>query len=276
MVSVYDPSNFGSQPYGKQRVGAIGFFFYTFSFSILSQFFLFDQLKKENPGGDTYTPSSGIWQTVWLENVPSNYIEGLKITPNLNGVRLNVTSSPLSSLSYLAQIKDGGKVVASVRGVTGKEMQITIDNAKLWSPQSPFLYDLSLSLFSPHNSSLVEDSVDSYFGLRTIEIGKDSNNITRPLLNKQFIFLAGWLDQRLFLYLIFYFFILFLYFISLFYFFILFLCFYFFVFILFLYLFISLFYFFILILCFYFISLFLYFISLFYFFILFLYFISLF
>eukprot|EP00005_Dracoamoeba_jomungandri_P011478 CAMPEP_0174277778 /NCGR_PEP_ID=MMETSP0439-20130205/61117_1 /TAXON_ID=0 /ORGANISM="Stereomyxa ramosa, Strain Chinc5" /LENGTH=609 /DNA_ID=CAMNT_0015370127 /DNA_START=188 /DNA_END=2017 /DNA_ORIENTATION=- len=165
IVFVYDPSDLGGQPFGKQQLSTI-----------------------EKPGGDHYTPSSGIWQTVWLENVPKEYIEKLMINTTMNSVAVTVTSTTPGSPVSLS-VMEGTKTVATGSGKTGTPISIQIPNPKLWWPSSPFLYNLSVSLGSNG------DTVLSYFGLRTVSLSLDKNNVTRPMLNNHTIFLAGWLDQ---------------------------------------------------------------------------------
>jgi len=172
IVYVYDPSDSGAQPNGKQRISAI-----------------------DRPGGDTYTPSSGIWQTVWLEAVPQSYVSGLKINQHsLSAVEVSAAVSGGSSAAGKLRfevMKAGGKVVATAAGEAGASVQIQIPMPTLWSPSSPYLYNLKVSLDSG-------DSVTSYFGLRTFVLGDGpGGNATarRPLLNGNFTFLAGFLDQ---------------------------------------------------------------------------------
>eukprot|EP01064_Diplonema_japonicum_P015101 TRINITY_DN22872_c0_g1_i1.p1 TRINITY_DN22872_c0_g1~~TRINITY_DN22872_c0_g1_i1.p1 ORF type:complete len:640 (+),score=75.56 TRINITY_DN22872_c0_g1_i1:47-1921(+) len=162
LVFSYDPSDWGTQPFGKQRVSAV-----------------------RTPSGDTYSPSSGIWQTVWLESVPDSRITSYR------------TNVDLLSVEYLVNTTDGGDVtvtlydgttqVAEATGPAGTFLKIAVPNPKLWSPASPFLYNVTLT----HNT----DSVKTYVGLRTIVLGKDINNVSRPLLNGKPIYLHGWLDQ---------------------------------------------------------------------------------
>jgi len=157
VVSVLDGT--GDGPSGKQRIG----------------------------GGDIwYTPTSGIWQTVWLEKVPDNFISSLKIIPDIDQSTLTVVVNGKEGASTVT-VLDGGKQVASQIGKTGEPIVIKIPNAKLWSPESPFLYDLSITLGS--------DSVKSYAGMRKISKGQDEKGVLRPMLNNKPIYMAGPLDQ---------------------------------------------------------------------------------
>ena len=157
VVSVLDPT--GGGPSGKQRIG----------------------------GGDIwYTPASGIWQTVWLEKVPENHISSLKITPDIDGGTLAVVVNGKEGNAKVT-VLDSGKEIASQAGKAGEPIVLKIPDAKLWSPESPFLYDLKITLGS--------DSVTSYAGMHKISKGKDEKGFLRPMLNNKPVFLAGPLDQ---------------------------------------------------------------------------------
>ena len=163
LVYVYDPSDSGAQPNGKQRISAI-----------------------DNPGGDTYTPSSGIWQTVWLEAVPATYIQKLKIDQaSTTAVKVTATTNLASDVKFEV-VDKAGKTVATASGASGTVVSITVPSARVWSPFDPYLYDLKVSTSG--------DSVTAYFGLRTFVLG-DGPKGKRPLLNGNFTFLAGFLDQ---------------------------------------------------------------------------------
>ena len=162
-VEVFDPTNDGGQPRGKQTL---------------------------HPGGIMYTPTSGIWQTVWLEPVEEAHIASLKLVPDLDAGCLRLTVEGAGTVEAVAS--DGGKEIARVNGDAGKELKILIPNPKLWSPETPHLYDLSVTLKSGEK---VVDKVTSYFGMRKIALGKDEKGITRPLLNGKFVFQVGPLDQ---------------------------------------------------------------------------------
>lgn len=163
VVSVFDVTG-GMQPRGKQNLGAIA-----------------------NPKGIRYTPCSGIWQTVWLETVPAAYVESLHIVPDVDGGAVAVTVSAKGGGKVKLTASMGDKTVATSEGAAGQPLLLKILNAKLWSPDDPFLYDLRVECG--------EDSVKSYFGMRKIALGKDNQGITRILLNGKFVFQAGLLDQ---------------------------------------------------------------------------------
>jgi beta-galactosidase/beta-glucuronidase len=166
-VDVFDPTE-GGQPRGKQS---------------------------RQPKGIFYTPTSGIWQTVWLEPVPETSVEDLLLVPDLDHSALRLTAEARSGKGdemVDAAAFANGKEVGRTSGPAGTELQISIPRPKLWSPEHPFLYDLKIEL-RRGNTRL--DSVTSYFGMRKISLGKDSKGITRPMLNGQCIFQIGPLDQ---------------------------------------------------------------------------------
>ncbi len=147
---------------------------------------------KNGPRGD-YTFSSGIWQTVWMEPVEKEYISGIKLIPDINNNRLEVTvSTTMSGLKVTATAMADGSQVARVEGTASEKFYIPIPNPRLWSPKDPFLYDLKLELRNKRGQ--VVDVVKSYFGMRSIELGK-VGGVTRTLLNGEFQFHLGLLDQ---------------------------------------------------------------------------------
>ncbi|GAA4307387.1 glycoside hydrolase family 2 protein [Compostibacter hankyongensis] len=167
-VAVWDPSDSGFQPVGKQSL---------------------------NPRGIWYTANSGIWQTVWLEPVPENAIERLKMTPDIDRktLQLRVNASDNSSdYTITATAFAGGRKITETKGAPGKEITLAVNDMQLWSPEHPFLYDLTVTLFK--NGKKI-DEVKSYFGMRKISMGKDEAGITRLLLNNKPVFQFGPLDQ---------------------------------------------------------------------------------
>ncbi|HEY3779785.1 MAG TPA: glycoside hydrolase family 2 TIM barrel-domain containing protein [Fimbriimonadaceae bacterium] len=167
-VEVQDPTDTSTEPRGKQVL---------------------------NPGGIFYTSSTGIWQTVWLEPVPVQHIEDLKITPDFDrslvAVRADVSHG--DGLKLEASAYDGEDVVAQSESDADHTMILKIPHAKPWSPHSAFLYRLSVKLI-PKDSKTPLDSVMSYFGLRKISVQKD-NGINRIFLNGSPQFMIGTLDQ---------------------------------------------------------------------------------
>jgi hypothetical protein len=168
VVGVFDPSDGGDQPRGKQ-------------------------VRK--PHGIWYTPSSGIWQTVWLEPVPENHIAELVMTPDVDAssLRLTVNAAGVkTALGVRALVFDAGKQVAEGGGEVGKGLQLPLRSPKLWSPSKPFLYDLRVELL---RDGKAVDQVKSYFGMRKIEIARDKQGVNRLMLNGEFVMQVGPLDQ---------------------------------------------------------------------------------
>lgn len=161
-----------------------------------------DELDKDYPygkqcvkrGGMWYTPTSGIWQNVWIENVPDDYIESLKITPDLEGIALEVCRGEQASISAEITLHTGEVVTKTFEGegpfyISLTEFKDADGNPyvpKLWSPEEPYLYTMRIAAG--------EDAVETYFALRTIEI-KDINGVPRVCLNNKPIFMHGVLDQ---------------------------------------------------------------------------------
>ena len=168
IVRVFDPTYSGGQPRGKQTL---------------------------KPGGIMYTSCSGIWQSVWIEPVAAGGIENIKIVPDVDGKQVKVTVNTYGGASAPVDIsvKDGPESVGVGRGAAGSEIVIPIANPKLWSPDSPHLYDLAVSVTGPADKPV--DSVGSYFGMRKIEIGDTGDGVKRMLLNGKFTFQIGPLDQ---------------------------------------------------------------------------------
>lgn len=168
VVRVWDPSDKGYQPIGKQT---------------------------SNPQGIWYTSVTGIWQTVWLEPVASNHITAVKSIPNVDANALNVTvgaSTPCVTSIVEVKLLDKGAVVASAKGVQGQELRLGVKNPTLWSPENPYLYDMSITL---SQNGKVTDQVKSYTAFRKISVEKDKNGILRMCLNNKPLFHYGPLDQ---------------------------------------------------------------------------------
>lgn len=136
------------------------------------------QCKKR--GGMWYTPISGIWQSVWLESVPSEYISELRITPALDSVAVEVIGG-VPEKRIEIETKDG--VIA--QDFVGDKCDITIPSPELWTPETPYLYEFTLYCG--------EDKIRSYFALRTVEVS--GKNI---LLNGKSYYFHGLLDQGYF------------------------------------------------------------------------------
>ncbi len=136
--------------------------------------------QRKKRGGMWYTPISGIWQTVWLESVPREYIRSLRITPTLDSVTVEVFGGTKKKCLTL-----DGKAYP----FEGDRITLTIDNPVHWSPETPHLYDFMLQAG--------EDTVASYFALRTLSVG-EVNGTPRLLLNGKPYFFNGLLDQGYF------------------------------------------------------------------------------
>lgn len=168
VVRVWDPSDRGYQPRGKQT---------------------------SNPEGIWYTPVTGIWQTVWLEPVATNYITSVKSIPNIDNGTMNVTvgtSQPCNTAVVEVKLLDKGQVVASAKGVQGKELRLAVQNPTLWDTSNPYLYDMKVSLTK---DGKVVDDVKSYTAFRKISSKRDANGIMRMQLNNKNLFQYGPLDQ---------------------------------------------------------------------------------
>lgn len=178
LIYVYDPSNYGDQPNGKQNVNAV-----------------------RKPGGFQYTPSSGIWQTVWLEVVPRLYVSSLQIdqssstqvtvTATLAGdgmmhFRIGSSGDFTADVPMTINIIKHGKLIVSTEGLAGFPSTVLMPEADLWSPDSPTLYDLEVTV--------AYDTVEAYFGLRTVMLGSNAMGAV-PQLNGESLFLQGVLDQ---------------------------------------------------------------------------------
>ena len=167
-VYVQDYQEFGGYPHGKQKIGEKVIW---------------------------YTPATGIWQTVWVEAVNPVHIDRLLITPDVDQSKINIkVSSANATASTKATIKiyDGKKLIETRNNVpVGEVCSISLNAPKLWSPNSPFLYDMQISL---EDNGKVQDEVKSYFGMRKISLGQFMG-MPCMLLNNEYLFQHGVLDQ---------------------------------------------------------------------------------
>ncbi len=166
-VRVYDPTDSGGYPRGKQTT---------------------------NPRGIMYTSVTGIWQTVWIEPVMKNYISEIHMVPDIDRsvLRLTVkTEGDTTRNTVKIRVKDGPLLVKTVNGGANQELVIPVANVKLWSPDKPFLYDLEIDL---QNEAEQFDQVTSYFGMRKISV-EEQGGFKKLFLNNHFLFETGPLDQ---------------------------------------------------------------------------------
>ena len=144
-------------------------------------------------GGMYYTAQSGIWQTVWMEWVPSTYITNLLITPSedLNSLKLTVylnkNDKPVTVTVFDDEDMINTQTAAAPYDSNDITMNLTIADAALWSPEDPHLYDLVITCG--------KDTVHSYFAMRWFSVEKDDAGIPRFCLNHKPYFLNGVLDQ---------------------------------------------------------------------------------
>ena len=167
-LRVWDPTDDGFQPRGKQI---------------------------KNPKGIWYTPVSGIWQTVWLEPVNYKHITNIHTTTDIDDS--SVLIKLFSSYDFKDDLiefvlKEDEKVLQKTIIKADLETKISFENPKLWSPESPFLYDLEIKLIS---KGKIIDQIKTYFGMRKISIKKDVNGTRRMMLNNKEYFQFGTLDQ---------------------------------------------------------------------------------
>ncbi|WP_207303738.1 glycoside hydrolase family 2 protein [Olivibacter jilunii] len=168
-VRVYDPTDKGVGTHGKQVL---------------------------NPADIYYTSSSGIWQTVWMEIVPSTYIASLKlesdIENSLYSITVNTNTNTNDNLTIEAITYERGKPIMVTNGKANTKLRVSITNPHLWSPNDPFLYNLSVRL---RYEGKIVDEVRSYIGMRKVEIRKDKKGVERIFLNNKYTYNLGVLDQ---------------------------------------------------------------------------------
>ncbi|WP_030871646.1 glycoside hydrolase family 2 [Streptomyces sp. NRRL S-37] len=163
IVGVYDPTDAAdaeNPPLGKQRL---------------------------DPSGIWYTPSSGIWQTVWMEPVARDHVDSLKLIPDVPGERLTVEAKGVrDGVPVRATAYEGRRKVATATGRTGEPLTLKIHDPRLWSPDDPFLYRLKVTVGA--------DRVGSYFGMRSIAV-ENIDGVPRTVLNGEPVYLMATLDQ---------------------------------------------------------------------------------
>lgn len=167
LVCVWDPTDKGTQPRGKQV---------------------------SSPGGIWYTPTTGIWQTVWIEPVNKSYINSFRTISDADNGTITFTTDIINPVNNSLDftVKRDGKKLTSASGKINQVISLTVDSPALWSPENPFLYDIEIEL-KEGNKTI--DKVTSYTGFRKISLGKGPNGFTRILLNNKFVYQNGPLDQ---------------------------------------------------------------------------------
>lgn len=169
VVKVWDPTDRGPQPRGKQV---------------------------NRPEGIWYTAVTGIWQTVWMEPVAERHITNVRTTSDIDRKKLTVdvtTSTSCPSEVVEVKVFDGKQLVATGKGLNGQTIDIQMPaDAKLWSPASPTLYSMQIALLS---NGKVTDKVDSYTAMRKYSTRRDKDGIVRLQLNNEDVFQFGPLDQ---------------------------------------------------------------------------------
>ena len=163
-VRVFDPTDKGWQQRGKQATVSHGFW---------------------------YTATSGIWQTVWLEIVPENRIDSLRLTPDIDLGVIRVEAAVVGKGKLTAKVFDDGSEIAQSVIEDGKA-EIPVPDFKCWSPEDPKLYDLELTLTSGRRKL---DHVKSYFGMRKFSLERAKDGFMRLFLNNEPYFQTGLLDQ---------------------------------------------------------------------------------
>lgn len=150
--------------------------------------------QRNDPGGILYTGASGIWQTVWLEPVPTAHVDKVDITPDLTSFAVTPrVSGNTDERVEVIVAEPGGAEVASAAGAAGEELRVPVPDPHLWTPDDPYLYDLVVRVVDPGGATV--DEARSYAGLRTIGTVSDGEGRPRIALNGQITFLHGPLDQ---------------------------------------------------------------------------------
>lgn len=167
-LAVYDPTNWSMHERGKQTL---------------------------TPNTAFYTAVSGIWQTVWLEPVNKTRFDSLRMVPDIDKKTLNISFSGVNILNndkISISVKSKNKEITSYDGKYQETIELKIPRQKLWSPDSPHLYDITFTL---KRGNIEFDNVRSYFGMRKISLIKDKKGIPRLALNNEQLFHFGPLDQ---------------------------------------------------------------------------------
>ena len=165
-VRVFDPTDNAGLPRGKQTL---------------------------HPQGIMYTSVTGIWQTVWLEPVAPVHIDDIKMIPDIDNsvLHLTVKVNDETKSTVIITVKDSNNVVKTITAKPNEDIAVPVPNAKLWSPDHPFLYNLQIQL---KTGTKTTDAIKSYFGMRKVSIGEEGG-FKKFFLNNKFVFELGPLDQ---------------------------------------------------------------------------------
>lgn len=167
-VRVWDPSDSGPQPRGKQV---------------------------KEPKGIWYTPVTGIWQTVWLEAVPEKYLSSFYSETDWDSdsqIFYSTIEHADENQEIEVRVYDQDALVGSIRGKANERLKLTMENPTAWSPSDPHLYDIEVSLYQGKKEI---DQIRSYMAYRDVRMGKDEDGFQRIFLNGEALFQYGPLDQ---------------------------------------------------------------------------------
>ena len=167
-LSVWDPTDTGTQPRGKQTL---------------------------RPRGIWYSAVSGIWQTVWLEAVEKTHIYQINFNSDIDQKKIKIDlglKNPEGNEKFSIKISQGGAPIINQIFDSNQDLNIQIPNPKLWSPNHPHLYDVEINVI---RDGVFLDKINSYFAMRKITLSKDKNGFTKLFLNNQELFHFGTLDQ---------------------------------------------------------------------------------
>ena len=149
------------------------------------------------PGGMYYHAQSGIWQTVWLETVPENYLKDLRITPKIEEEAVDLELRFAGEFGQTGEEREVRISVGAYEGETEDtftfpmeprmKVRIPVPEPRLWNPEHPEMYSLRIEAG--------EDKADSYFAMRSFGTGEDEEGRMRLLLNGKPYFFNGILDQ---------------------------------------------------------------------------------
>lgn len=145
--------------------------------------------QKLNRGGMFYQAQSGIWQTVWMERVPEDYVESLRMIPCYDeaALELKVFSKERKHLPVTAKIYSEGALLKEVEFASDEKTLVDMKGFHAWSPEDPHLYQIEIAM--------EKDLVKSYFAMRKFSVGQDKHGIKRFFLNNEPYFHNGLLDQ---------------------------------------------------------------------------------